>query len=161
SIMKVIYDLWDTANDGEDTGSLGFGPIYRVMTGEQAVTPAFTSIFSFAAALKAENAADEAFINGLLEAEGINAAAITAFGEGETNDGNPSDDQGGQDADVLPVYTPIVPDGSVVNVCSNSQYDSDGAALFATGNKLSQHRFLRMNIDTPGRYHFEIRMTNV
>lgn len=161
SIMKVIYDLWDTANDGEDTGSLGFGPIYRVMTGEQAVTPAFTSIFSFAAALKAENAVDEAFINGLLEAEGINAAAITAFGEGETNDGNPSDDQGGQDADVLPVYTPIVPDGSVVNVCSNSQYDSDGAALFATGNKLSQHRFLRMNIDTPGRYHFEIRMTNI
>ncbi len=160
SVMKVIYDLWDTANDGADTGTLGFGPIWRVMTGEQAVTPAFTSIFSFATALKAENAPDDPFINGLLEAEGIRSANMTAFGDGETNDGNPSDDGGGQDADVLPVYTSIVPDGSVVNVCSNSRYDRNSSGLLATGNKLSEHRFLRMNIGTAGRYRFEIRMTN-
>ena len=156
SVMKVVYDLWDTAIDGPDTGSIGFGPIYRVMSGAQAATPALTSIFSFASALKAENALDVAFINQLLEAEDIRADGMTAFGEGETNDGGALL----TDVDVLPVYTTIVPDGSTTNVCSNSQYDRDGDTLHATGNKLSEHRFLRMTIDTPARYRFEIVTTN-
>jgi len=63
SIMKLIYDLWDTDVDGADTDSLGFGPIYAVLTGAQATTPAFTSIFSFAEALKAENPVHEPFID--------------------------------------------------------------------------------------------------
>jgi hypothetical protein len=161
SVMELIYDLWDVAADtaGADDGSIGFGPIYRVMTGAQATTPAFTSIFSFATALKTENPLDEAFINQLLEAQDIEGEEITAFGGGETNDGS-----GGliesTDVDVLPVYTTIIPDGSTKEICSNSQYDRDVSGLFATGNKLSEHRFLRMSIETPDRYLFEIRMTN-
>lgn len=162
SVMKVVYDLWDTAIDGPDTGSIGFGPIFRVMTGAQAATPGFTSIFSFATALKAENPLDDAFIDQLLEAEDIQADAMTAFGDGETNDGSGGtlDPLGSPDPDVLPVYTEIVPDGSTKNVCSNSQHDRDGDTLHATGNKLSEHRFLRMTIDTPARYTFDIRMSN-
>ena len=158
SVMEFIYDLWDTAIDGPDTGSIGFGPIYRVMTGAQRETPAFTSVFSFAAALKEENPANAPFIDGLLAAHDIRGEGMTAFGDGETNDGsgNPI-----PDVDVLPVYTNIVPDGSTTNVCSHSGHDRDGSnRLLATGNKLSQHRFLRMTIDTPARYTFAIHTTN-
>ena len=145
SIMKLIYDLWDTAIDGADTGSLGFGPIYNVMTGAQAVTPAFTSIFSFAEALKAENPAHEPFIDALLQSVDIVGPGLNAYGDGETNDG-----QAGV-LDVLPVYTTVVPDGSTLNICSNSQFDPN-----TEGNKLSVHRFLRMSIDTAAPYTFSI-----
>lgn len=160
SVMKFVYDLWDTVIDGNDTGSIGFDPIYRVMAGAQAGTPAFTSIFSFATALKAENPLDDGFINQLLAEQNIESGGMTAFGDNETNDGDSTDDLLGTDVDVLPVYTIIVPDGSPEPVCSNSQYDRDGSTLHATGNKLSEHRFLRMTIDTPARYAFDIQTTN-
>lgn len=160
SVMEIIYDLWDTMGDSanNDFGTVGFGPIYQVMTGAQASTPAFTTIFSFATALKAENPLDDAFINQLLAAQDIQGEGMTAFGSTETNDGDRSDDLLGTDEDVLPVYREVVPDGSTINVCSNSQYDQGGNAF--TGNKLSEHRFLRMTIDTPARYTFDIRTTN-
>jgi hypothetical protein len=146
SIMKLIYDLWDTGIDGADTDSLGFAPIYGAMTGAQAATPAFTGIFSFAEALKAENPLHEPFIDALLQSAGIVASGINAYGDDETNDG--------QGLDVLPVYTTVDPDGSSLNVCSNSQFDPD-----ADGNKLSEHRFLRMSIDTASPYMFSIVTT--
>ena len=148
SIMKLLYDLWDTDVDGADTDSLGFGPIYGVMTVAQAATPAFTSIFSFAEALKAEHPVHEPFVDALLQSVDIVASGISAYGDGETNDG-----QSGA-LDVLPVYTSVVPDGSTINICSNSQFDAN-----TEGNKLSVHRFLRMSIDTAVPYTFSIITT--
>lgn len=144
SVMKFIYDLWDTDLDGADNGSIGFGPIYDVMTGAQANTPAFTSVFSFAAALKEEQPEAGAFIDALLESAGVAASGITAYGDGETNAGGASDD-------VLPVYTDVVPDGRTINICSNRQFDSS-----MDGNKLSVHRFLRMRVDIASAYTFNI-----
>ena len=147
SVMKLIYDLWDTAPpDGADTGSISFGPIHSVMTGAQAATPAFTSIFSFAAALKSEQPASAPFIDALLQSAGIAASGITAYGDDETNDS--------ASTDVLPVHTTVVPDGSTINLCSNRQFDSQ-----ADGNKLSEHRFLRMTLDTASAYTFAITTT--
>lgn len=152
SVMKLIFDLWDTNVDGADTGSIGFGPLYGVMTGAEATTPAFTSIFTFATALKAENPASEPFIDALLLAEAITAAGMNAFGDGELNQGP------GNESDVLPVYTDIVPDGTMINICSNSQFDRSSIdELIADGNKLSEHRFLRMTIGTPSQYAFDVR----
>ncbi|MEX2122713.1 MAG: hypothetical protein WD795_02390 [Woeseia sp.] len=148
SIMKLIYDLWDTDVDNADTDSIGFGPVHDVMTAAQTDTAAFTSIFSFAQALKQENPAAVPFIDTLLQAEGIEAAGINAYGDGETNDGEPGA------LDVLPVYTEVIPDGSPINICSNSQFDPD-----ADGNKLSEHRFLRMTIDIAAQYTFNIVTT--
>ena len=148
SIMKLLYDLWDTADDGVDTGSIGFSPIFNVMTGSQAATPAFTSIFSFAEALKAENPASVQFIDALLQEQNIVASGLNSFGEGETNDGFSGA------SDVLPVYTTVVPDGSTINICSNSQFDAR-----ADGNKLSEHRFLRVTVDTSSAYTFSIITT--
>lgn len=160
SIMELIYDLWDVDSDAAaaDDGSIGFGPVYRVMTEAQALTPAFTSIFSFATALKMENPLDDVFIDGLLAAQDIQGEGMTAFGSTETNDGDRTDDLLGPDEDVLPVYTAVVPDGTPVPICSSSRYDQDSDAF--TGNKLSEHRFLRMTIDTPARHTFDIQTTN-
>lgn len=148
SVMKIVYDLWDTVVDGADTGSVGFEPIHAVMTGPQATTPAFTSIFSFIDALRTEEPAAGPLIDSLLAAEQIEGA--TAFGEGETNDGGST-----SPADVLPVYTAVAPDGVTREFCSSSEFDPR-----ADGNKLAEHRFLRMNITTPAQYHFEIITTN-
>lgn len=52
SIQSIIYDLYDSSDDGVDTISLGFGPIYTVLTTNQKQTPAVTSIFSFIRPLK-------------------------------------------------------------------------------------------------------------
>jgi hypothetical protein len=149
SVLKLIYDLWDTDIDGTDLGSIGFDPIYAVMTGPQSVTPAFTSIFTFAAALKDQGTGQNAFIDSQLFRESITAANIEPFGSTETNDA-------GGAQDVLPVYTQIPTDGTAVPICSNSQFDRSGGALEATGNKLSEYRFLRMNIVNPGQYSITI-----
>jgi len=149
SVMKILYDLWDTNIDGNDTGSLGFGPIYDVFAGPQAATSAFTTIFSFAEALKLAGTGQNPLIDTLLVDDNIVAAGIDRWGSTELNH------PGSGDSD--PVYTEIAPNGIAVNVCSNSEFDRSGGTLSATGNKLNQHRFLRMNITTAQRYTFNIQ----
>jgi hypothetical protein len=146
SILKLVYDLWDVDNDGTDTDSIGFGPIFDVMTGPQESSPAFTSIFTFAAALKDQIPGDASFIDSQLVRESITAAGIEPYGSTEINDaGSP---------DALPVYTTIPTDGSSVPICSSAEFDSVGAN--ATGNKLGEHRFLRMNVTNSGTHTFTI-----
>lgn len=134
SVLRILYDLWDSDNDGVDTSSIGFGPIFNVMTGSQAVTPVFTSIFSFAAALNQQNTGQDAFINSLLSEEGINPLGINANGSNENNDGPGTPD------DVFSIYTPLTL-GSPLRICANSQFDSG-----RTGNKLSEHRYLTFSL---------------
>jgi len=148
SVMNLLYDLWDTNNDGADTGSLGFGPIINVLTGTQAVTSAFTSIFSFATGLKAQNPGQAALIDGILTEHSISSAGIDIYGSSETNDA-------GTAFDVLPIYTTIVPDGvSTINICSNDQFDGN-----FDGNKLSTHRYLRMTVTNPSPLTFTVITT--
>lgn len=146
SVMALIFDLWDdTIELGTgDNGSIGFEPIFRTMVDRQAVTAAHTSIFSFTEALRNESPAAAPFVDDLRAYHNINGTGI--YGDGETNDGNVA-----TPADALPVYTDVVPNGSTINICSNRENDSD-----AVGNKLSEHRFLRMTITLPSRYEFDI-----
>jgi hypothetical protein len=136
SVMKLIYDLWDTDADpgGADDSSIGFGPIFDVMTGPQAVTSAFTSIFSFATELKLSlNDSDNTFVDALLAEQDINPI-IDIWGSTETNDGPGTPD------DVLPIYEDLVL-GATKSICTNNQFDSG-----RDGNKLSEHRYLRLNL---------------
>ncbi len=139
SVATLLYDLVDTNVDsdidGSDTGSVGFGPIYNVMVGPQALTPAFTSLFSFATELRnSVSAADLPFVDSQLAREKIDLLALNHFGDGQTTVPAGS-------SDVLPVYTDLPTDGTVVNICLNSNFDSG-----RDGNKLSEHRYLRMNV---------------
>ena len=78
SVATLIYDLWDTDDDGADNGSIGFGPILDVMMGPQANTEAFTTLFSFAASLQPMLAESElALLHALLDQENIERDNIT------------------------------------------------------------------------------------
>ncbi len=147
SIMALLFDLWDDSvelNRG-DSGSVPFASIFNTMTDRQRVSAAHTSIFSFMQGLQDEDASSMALLNDLRDYHDINGTGI--YGDGETNDGGSQ-----SPADALPVYTEISPNGTLVNICSNREHDTSEAV----GNRLSEHRFLRMTIMVPSRYRFEI-----
>jgi hypothetical protein len=131
SVGEILFDVFDSTADSGDAVSLGFAPIYSVMTGAQIQTNALTSIFSFATALRSGNSASSAAISALLSGEFISGS--DEFGAGETNDGGDSGAQG-----VLPVYRDISP-GTPVVVCSRATSGSGDAA-----NKLGNRKFLRL-----------------
>ncbi len=148
SVMALIYDLWDDSPaeiTTGDSGSIGFEPIFRTMVDRQRQTAAHTSVFSFLDGLVAEDPASQPLVTDLRAYHDITGSGI--YGDGETNDANSA-----EPADALPVYTDIVPDGTPVNICSNREHDNANA----NGNRLSEHRFLRMTITQPARYEFDI-----
>lgn len=148
SVIRFIYDLWDDNDEGGDPGSIGFQPIYDVMTGPQASTETFTTIFSFATALRSRlSPAEQAFLDSQLVREDM-TPGFDAFGAGELNDVG-----GGRD--VLPVYTNLNADGSVINLCANEDYDG-----FGDGNKLAAIRYLKFAVPTTSAYRVEVRSTS-
>lgn len=137
SIGEILWDVFDSdsSEPGSDAVALGFVPIYSVMTGPQVTTDAFTSIFSFASAIRAANPAAAPAIGALLNSESIFGTG--EFGAGETNDGG--------DPAVLPIYrdiTTAVPLGQNGEVCSRSTFGSEDA------NKLGNRVFLRFVNDS-------------
>lgn len=132
SIAEVLFDLYDDATEPGDQVALGFAPLFAVMSGPQKNTDAFVSIFSFAAALRANNPNSAAAITTLLNSEGINGT--DAFGTGETNGA-------GDTAAFLPVYRDIAL-GTQVQVCSRNKFDSESL------NKLGNRAFLRFDNPT-------------
>ena len=147
SVATFIYDLWDTGSDGgADTGSIGFKPIYDTMTGPQKETPAFTTIFSFAAELKAMlSDADRAFVDAQLNRENIDAPNGDIWGDGQVTTPSGARNSG---RDLTPIYTEIPTDGTgSARVCINNDYVSDDVV-----NKLSDWRYLRFELPIAGRW---------
>jgi len=145
SVATLLYDLWDTAADGVDNDSIGFAPIYNVMTGPQVTTEAFTTLFSFATELRSSvPAADLAFVEAQLTQENIDLVALNIYGDGQTT--VPAGSR-----DVLPVYTVLPTDGTLLNICTNSDFDSR-----RDGNKMSEHRFLKFTIAGNSTYNVSV-----
>ena len=161
SVVRFIYDLWDTndegivtpgdPNDSGDPGSIGFAPIYNTFVGPQANTEAFTTVFSFGTELRSSlDATDAAFFDYLMRRADMNPTNLDIWGTNELADREDIEN----DPDVLPLYTDMPLDGSVINICSNDAYDGEG-----DGNKLAQHRYLRMNVTQGARYDVVISTT--
>ncbi|NOY63633.1 MAG: hypothetical protein GXP10_10885 [Gammaproteobacteria bacterium] len=132
SVQAILYDLYDSADDGADTLSLGFAPIYRVMSHDIVDSAALVTIFPFIDALKRRRPNAATAIDALVAAQQI-SAINDAFGSAETNSaGSP---------DVLPVYTPLTVNGASVNVCSIDK--------FGVFNKLSNRRFFTFTVEQP------------
>ncbi len=146
SVQSILYDLYDSADDGADHVSLGLKPLYDVFTGPQVTTPAFTSIFTFISYLKDANAGDAASIDVIVNAQDINSTAIDIYATNETNDAGAPDP-----ADVLPVYTELLLAGAKQTVCSVDDY--------GTWNKLSNIRYVRFDIPVAGSY--TVRATQI
>ena len=145
SVATFLYDLFDTDVDGTDNGSVGFGPIYDVMTGPQATTPAFTTLFSFATELRNTVApADLPFVDSQLTRENVDLGMLDIYGSGQT-----TEPAGARD--VLPVYTDLPTNGTVVNICANSDFDT-----VRDGNKLSEYRYLKFTTTTASTYDVSV-----
>jgi len=155
SVATLINDLWDTADDsdadGTDNGSIGFAPIYTVMTGPQRTTEAFTTLLSFATALRNNvMAADLAFVDSQLSRENLDLGALDIYGDGQTTI-MATTPNGGVPRDILPVYTVLPTDGTVINICANSDFDSARG-----GNKLSERRLLRFSVVGTSTYDVSV-----
>jgi hypothetical protein len=148
SVATLIYDLWDTNNDGTDTGSIGFGPILDTMTGPQANTNALTSLFSFAAGLRPMlSGADVMLLDSQLDRENVERTANDIWGSSQ----NLIMTAPNQERDVLPLYE-TMPNNGTINICTNSDYDTG-----RDGNKLAEHRYLQWQ--TTGSRTYNITAT--
>ena len=142
SIQRILYDLFDSTDDGEDTLSLGFAPMHHIFTTSQKETPAFTSIFSFITALKQEYTDNIDSIDALVAKENI-APINDIYGTSRTIL-----------ADENPYYNLTV--GSTLHdVCTSNTYGDKGSR-----NKLGNHRYIKFNIEKDGVYTITVQRTN-
>ena len=153
SVGGLILDLFDTNNDGVDNNSIGFGPIYDVMTGPQISTEAFTTLFSFSTLLRPNlTPTEQSFLDTLLSTENVETTGLDIWA---TTQGN-NNETVNKSQDVLPFYTDFDANGSVLNICSNNFHDPD-----KDGNKPAEYRYLRMNVAQQGRYRIVMNTDNV
>ena len=154
SVATLVYDLFDTDVDGTDTGSIGFGPIFDTMVGPQRVTPAWTTVHSFAAELRPMlNANDQALLDSQLVRERVNEpdpASVDIWASMENNDANGVIGS----AEVLPLYTDYAPGDPVLNICVNNKFDTG-----IGGNKLAEFRYLRLTVPATDTYNVTIATT--
>ncbi len=114
SCAWLLYDLFDSVNEGAYDGvTLGLGPLIDVLTGTHKDTPYSTTIFSFLAALKGENATAATAIDTLCAHHGIDAV-VDALGTGETHDGGLAEN--------LPVYHALTIDGDTLSTSFVGNY---------------------------------------
>lgn len=161
SVQRIVWDLYDAANDSEDVDdvTLGFRPLFDVFRTELAEGPALTMLFPFVTALKQRPGVPVTAIDARVEAErlprppeqpgpffGIDAARMDAYATGESHGS-----VGAESLDlVLPVYTPLALNALPVRVCSSSQLITpSGAAVSGSYNKLGNRRFLRFDVPGP------------
>jgi PKD repeat protein len=152
SIQRIAWDLFDSANDGADTVTIGFGPMFDVFRGELRTGVPLTSLFSFNTALKQRAGVPDAAVDQLVQAEGVPGTSLgivsttmDAYATTETHSGVAP-----TSADVvLPVYTPITVGGPSVRLCSSDTLDTGTEIEQGGYNKLGIRRFLRFNVPSP------------
>jgi hypothetical protein len=112
SIQEILYDIYDSNSDYGDTISLGFGPIYSVLTSEDFVQNEYqTTIFSFAQILKNQQPDEVNWaLDNLMESQQIFGKGFE--GEGEINDGGITS--------VLPVYKTVFANSESTSLCYNN-----------------------------------------
>jgi hypothetical protein len=135
SVWSILWDIFDNAADTNDSLALGFLPIWNVLISDQKVTPAFTTLFSFTTALKAQVPGSASAINTLVAAQNIDAADIDAYGTDETH--VPTEVP---TIAALPLYGVATPGGSSIVLRS---VNDEGRY-----NKLGNHRFVRFHVPT-------------
>jgi len=130
SIQRILYDLYDSNNDGADSLSMGFTPLYNTLVGAEKTTPAFTSIFTFITALKNENADSSAKIDAITSAENISDI---------------SDIYGTNNNAFLYAYLRV---GDSIRISTNT---SNGVP-----NKLENHKYIRFSINRRKSYRIRV-----
>ena len=136
SIQRILYDLYDSNNDGSDNLSLGFEPIFDAMVDKERNTPAFTSIFSFIHALKSENSGHAHAIDQVVASEQISSIR-DEYGNYRTNTANGTHTE--------PIYRTLEI-GKWITQCNKNRH--------GVYNKLGNRTFIKVNIPSSGYYSF-------
>jgi hypothetical protein len=85
SIIRALYDLWDPgAGEAWDATAIPLATLYDVLVGPERTTPAFTTIASFVAGLKAQAGVDAAAVDAVLAKYSIGAIS-DAWGSGDAD----------------------------------------------------------------------------
>lgn len=156
SVEKILYDLFDGSNNyhssndaaDADTLTLGFQPIWDVLTQEEKTLPVFTSIFKFIDTLKSHDPTDAAAIDALVNAQNIHVADV--YGSTETNDAGNSD--------VLSIYADATTSTPATNVCVTNAFGR-GQGL-NDYNVLGMNHYIRFTPPSTGSYKFTISSGN-
>lgn len=126
SVQQILYDIYDSVDDGADTIDGGLAPIYNAFTDPDYINNSdFTTIFAFANRIRNEAAISGTALDALLNAEDINGTGPQ--GVGETNNGNLPQS--------LPIYKTSTVGGGAVTVCStavNGDTNKHGVREFIT-----------------------------
>jgi hypothetical protein len=138
SIQRILYDVYDDVEDGVDSLSFGFAPIHQVLTGAQKTTPAFTSLFTFITALKAQNSADSGAIDALVSVENI-ATITDIYGTGRVNKAE---------------------DYPYSNLTLGTPVSLQTSTLYGIYNTLDNRKYVRFTIATAGTYTITVTQTN-
>ena len=146
SVQHVLYQLYKSP-------AIGFSSIYRVMTGPQKTTAAFTSLFSFATYLRAavSPAGQSDLDNQLVGINTVHGAALDIWGTQQQLPPSIVAIRPDPSSFVLPVYTILTPGQRATTVCRSNYFDDDGS-----NNKLGSIRYLRLKIGTEGAYKLQI-----
>ncbi len=135
SVQSLLYDIYDTTNEGSDSVSLGFTPIFKALINGEKTTKAFTTIFSLVNQIKKESPANVNAINNLLISQNIQVDDDFATTE-VTNDGG--------DPGSLPLYQPLTINAGNLAVCTNN---TNGEF-----NKLGNRRYIQFEVPVTGNY---------
>ncbi len=141
SVQQILYDIFDSTDDGADTISGGLAPIYNAFT-DTAYTgnSNFTTIFQFANRVRNEAAVNAAQLDTLLAAEDVNTT--DPRGVGETNDGGL--------AQILPIYKVVTQGGGAVTVCSTAEANGTPVDASSVRNKHGVREFLTLTLNASG-----------
>ena len=143
SVQSILYDIFDSTDDGADNLSLGLGPIYEVFTSSNYTDlDYFTTIFAFVNELKAQQPGSTAGIDSLTGGQTIDGTGPD--GSGETNNGTVPT--------ALPIYNELTLNGAAIEICS---VDDEGRY-----NKLGNREYLRINLASNGAYTFTMSRTS-
>lgn len=131
SVQQILYDIFDSTNDGADTISAGFAPLYNSFRDPAYINNVnFTTIFQLVDRVRNEANVNAAALDALLASEDINSN--DPRGVGETNTGGI--------ATALPLYKVATVGGGAVNVCST--------AVNGDTNRLGVREFITLTLAT-------------
>ncbi|MEL7113132.1 MAG: hypothetical protein AAGK93_09365 [Pseudomonadota bacterium] len=143
SVQQIMYDLYDSEDDGADTISLGLGPLIDAFTDPEFIQgKSLTTIYSFVDRLKANappGSELETAIDALMTDEEIFGTG--PFGKDETNAGALSSLFPAIYDGVSPfdVFRPVVVDGPAMTICSSDD--------IGTYNRLGVRSLLVFELD--------------
>ncbi len=128
TVQSVLYDFFDTAADTNDVFTLGFTPIYNVLTTDMVASDSLTSLFSFINGFKLQSGVAPAAVDTLLADQSITTSIADDYGTG-------IDEAGYLGFSITPVYlNEGVDDTFPITLCTlgeNGGYNGLGVTRFA------------------------------